>query len=67
MSKFEINCITIELIRAILRFHSSFLPPKLSPNNIWTNKWDFKNLQEQVRRKAYLPKYLLTYNSKCIR
>ena len=34
MSKFEINCITIELIRAILRFHSSFLPPKREQNNI---------------------------------
>ena len=34
MSKFEINRMTIELIRAILRFRSSFLPPKLSPNNI---------------------------------
>jgi hypothetical protein len=28
MLKFEINLITIELIRAILRFRSSFLPPK---------------------------------------
>ena len=34
MSKFEINRITIELIRAILRFHFSFRPPKLLPNNI---------------------------------
>ena len=34
MSKFEINCITIELIRAILRFRFSFLPPKCSQNNI---------------------------------
>jgi hypothetical protein len=33
MSKFEINRITKELIRAILRFRASFLPPKLSPNN----------------------------------
>jgi hypothetical protein len=34
MSKFEINRITIELIRAILRFRSSFLPPKREQNNI---------------------------------
>jgi hypothetical protein len=34
LSKFEINRITIKLIRAILRFHFSFRPPKLSPNNI---------------------------------
>ena len=34
MSKFEINRITIELIRAILRFRFSFCPPKLLPNNI---------------------------------
>jgi hypothetical protein len=34
MSKFEINSITIELIRAILRFRFSFLPPKREENNI---------------------------------
>jgi hypothetical protein len=34
MSKFEINRITKELIRAILRFRSSFLAPKLKENNI---------------------------------
>ena len=34
MSKFEINRITKELIRAILRFCSSFRPPKCSQNNI---------------------------------
>ena len=34
MSKFEINRIIIELIRAILRFRSSFLPPKCAKNNI---------------------------------
>ena len=34
MSKFEINRIIIELIRAILRFRSSFRPPKCSQNNI---------------------------------
>ena len=42
MSKFEINRITKESIRAILRFHSSFLAPKLK-NNIWIlfsfNQW----------------------------
>ena len=35
MSKFEINHITIELIRAILRFHFSFPPPTMYRNNIW--------------------------------
>jgi hypothetical protein len=34
MSKFEINRITKELIRAILRFRSFFLPPKCTKNNI---------------------------------
>jgi hypothetical protein len=34
MSKFEINRITKELIRAILRFRSSFLAPTLKENNI---------------------------------
>ena len=34
MSKFEKNRITRKLIRAILRFCSSFLPPKCSKNNI---------------------------------
>jgi hypothetical protein len=34
MSKFEINRITIELIKAILRFRFSFLPPKREENNI---------------------------------
>ena len=34
MSKFEINRMTIELIRAILRFRSSFLVPKRTENNI---------------------------------
>ena len=34
MSKFEINRMTIELIRAILRFHSSFLAPMSKENNI---------------------------------
>ena len=34
MSKFKINRITRKLIRAILRFRSTFLPPKLKPNNI---------------------------------
>jgi hypothetical protein len=34
MSKFEINRITKELIRAILRFCFSFLPPKREKNNI---------------------------------
>ncbi len=34
MSKFEINRMTKELIRAILRFRSSFLPPKREENNI---------------------------------
>jgi hypothetical protein len=34
MSKFEINRITLELIRAILRFRFSFLPPKRDENNI---------------------------------
>ena len=34
VSKFEINRITRKLIRAILRFRSSFLPPKCSQNNI---------------------------------
>ena len=34
MSKFEINRITVELIRAIFRFCFFFRPPKLSPNNI---------------------------------
>ena len=33
MSKFEINRMTIELIRAILRFHFSFRPPTLYENN----------------------------------
>ena len=35
MLKFEINRMTIELIRAILRFRSSFLAPKLKENNIF--------------------------------
>ena len=34
MSKFEINRMTIELIRAILRFRSSFLLPMSKENNI---------------------------------
>ena len=34
MSKFEINRMTIELIRAILRFRSSFLAPMSKENNI---------------------------------
>ena len=34
MSKFEINRMTIELIRAILRFHSSFLLPMSKENNM---------------------------------
>ena len=34
MSKFEINRIIKELIKAILRFRSSFLAPKLKENNI---------------------------------
>jgi hypothetical protein len=34
MSKFEINRITKELISSILRFRSSFRPPKCSQNNI---------------------------------
>ena len=34
MSKFEINRMTIELIRAILRFRSSFLAPMLKEHNI---------------------------------
>ena len=33
MSKFEINRITIELIRAILRFRFSFPPPTMYKNN----------------------------------
>ena len=36
MSKFKLNHITIELIRAILRFRFSFLPPKREQNNIQT-------------------------------
>ena len=38
MSKFEINRIAIELIRAILRFCLSFLPPKREQNNIQERK-----------------------------
>jgi hypothetical protein len=34
MLKFEINRMTIELIRAILRFRSSFLLPMSKENNI---------------------------------
>ena len=34
MSKFEINCMTIELIRAILNFRSSFLAPMSKENSI---------------------------------
>jgi hypothetical protein len=34
MLKFEINRITIELIKAIFRFCFSFLRLKLTPNNI---------------------------------
>ena len=34
MSKFEKNRITIELIRAILRFRSSFLAPMSKENSI---------------------------------
>ena len=34
MLKFEINRMTIELIRAILRFRSSFLAPMSKENNI---------------------------------
>ena len=33
MSKFEINCITIEEIRAIFRFRFSFPPPTMYENN----------------------------------
>ena len=33
MSKFEINRMTIELIRAILRFRFSFRPPTTYKNN----------------------------------
>ena len=35
MSKFEMNCITRKLIRAILRFRFSFPPPTMYRNNIW--------------------------------
>ena len=35
MSKFEINRIIIELIRAILRFRFTSLAPKWRENNIW--------------------------------
>ena len=33
MSKFEINCITVELIREILRFRFFFPPPTMYKNN----------------------------------
>ena len=33
MSKYEINWITIEEIRAILRFHFFFSPPTMYENN----------------------------------
>jgi hypothetical protein len=36
MSKFEINRMTIELIRAILRFRSSFLAPMSKENNLFS-------------------------------
>ena len=35
MSKFEINRIIIELIRAILKFRFTSQLPKLTENNIW--------------------------------
>ena len=35
MSKFEINRIIIEIIRAILRFRFTSLLPKWTENNIW--------------------------------
>ena len=38
MSKFKINRMTIELIRAILRFRSSFLAPMSKENNIQLRK-----------------------------
>ena len=33
LSKFEINCMKIERIRAILRFRSPFRPPTMYENN----------------------------------
>ena len=53
VSKFEINRITRKLIRAILRFRSSFLPPKRSQNNGSTANKHSAEKHSAEKRKAH--------------